>query len=152
MNSNEWCYVLEQIIIHARQAWKEAYPDTPFRECIFMYDNPNFHNLDEGQKAQLYQPGVLLDSLDQLQNPPPYSGDMMQCIEHVHSWICGEWWKDRFRYGCPVTNEEREAALGTIFYTLVSADSVKKNVLKLIKLLEHIVHEKTGGYGPPDLV
>lgn len=152
MNSNEWCYVLEQIILAARRAWKEAYPNTPFRECIFMYDNPSIHNLDEGQKAQLLRPGVLLDSLDQLQNPPKYSGDMMQCIEHVHAWICSEWWKDRFRNGDPLTNEDREAALGSIFYKLVTSESVTKNIDKLMRLLQHIDEVGTGDYAPPDLV
>ena len=117
-----------------------------------MYDNPSIHNLDEGQKAQLLRPGVLLDSLDQLQNPPKYSGDMMQCIEHVHAWICSEWWKDRFRNGDPLTNEDREAALGSIFYKLVTSESVTKNIDKLMRLLQHIDEVGTGDYAPPDLV
>lgn len=117
-----------------------------------MYDNPNFHNLDEGQKAHLLKPGVLLDSLDQLQQPPPYSGDFMQCIEHVHGWICSEWWKERFRSGTPETNEEREAELSNLFYTLVGPDSVRKNVLKLLRLLDHVVQQGTGDYAPPGLV
>ena len=152
MNSNEWCWVLENIIINARKAWVEAYPDTPFSQCIFMYDNPSIHNLDVGQKAQLLRPGLLLDSLDQLQQPPKYSGDMMQCIEHIHSWICSEWWRVRFREGEPLSNEDREAGLSNIFYEQVSPDSVRKNVQKLVRLLEHIVEQGTGGYGPPDLV
>ena len=152
MNSNEWFAVLIKIITSARQQWAEAYPDTPFEECIFMYDNPSFHNLNEAQKTHLVQPGVLLDSLDQLQNPPTYSGDMMQCIEHVHSWICSEWWKDRFCNGEQLTVEDREASLSTIFYDQVSAKSVRKNVHKLVRLLDHIVAQGDGGYAPQNLV
>lgn len=151
MNSAEWCHVLEHIIKHARASWAEAHPDVPFSECIFMYDNPSFHNLDEGQKAHLLRPGVLLDSLDQLQQPPCYSGDLMQCIEHVHALICSEWWKDRFRNGEPLTNEEREADLSTIFYKRVGPDSVKANVRKLMRLIDYIIQTGTGDYAPPSL-
>lgn len=151
-NSEEWCMVLAEIIKAARRSWAEAYPDTPFSECIFMFDNPSFHKLDEGQKAFLLCPGTLLDSLDQLQQPPRYSGDMMQCIEHVHSWICSAWFQQRFREGEPTNNADREAQLSTLFYELVTAESVRKNVDKLMRLLSYMVEKNDGGYAPPRLV
>ena len=151
-NSEEWCNVLEEIIKAARRSWAEAYPNTPFSECIFMYDNPGFHNLDVGQKAHLLKPGKLLDSLDQLQQPPRYSGDMMQCIEHVHSWICSAWFKQRFREGEPTNNADREAQLSSLFYELVTPESVRKNVDKLVRLLNYMVEKNDGGYAPPRLV
>lgn len=152
MNSNEWEYVLGNIIPNARRLWQEANPDRPFSECKFMYDNPGFHNLDAEQKGCLLEPGVLLDDLEQLQRPSPYSGDFMQCIEHVHGWICAEWYKQCFRDGIPQTNEQREADLQYLFYSKVTPATVRATVERLWRLLEVIVQENTGGYAPTRFV
>lgn len=147
MTQQEWIGELCQVI----DAAYEQCPDkSKFGEITFMYDNPSFHRLTDEEKLDIYH-DTMLESVDQLQNPPRYSGDFMQCIEHVHGYICGAWSNTRLIDGDKKTWEEREAELLRIFNEMVTAENVTANVHKLLELLEWIVEDGTGGYPPSRL-
>lgn len=147
----EWLKHLGAITTAARKRWQEVHPDRPFSECKFIYDNPNFHNITAEDRDWLQQSGYL-DDIDQLISPPVYSGDFMQCIEHVHAIICEAWFKERFRKGTPAGVEERAKELEEIFYTTISAAGVTANVDKLWKLVNFVYDQGTGDYAPPDII
>ena len=149
------------IISEAYIRWHESplTKDLPWRECIFMYDNPRVHNLNAVDKSALRRsrnfPEGLVDPDYQLQSPPTYSGDFMQCIEHVHGIICDAWWKQRFRGECGDVHagwEQHEYDLVGVFERLISPESVGKNVDKLVELLQYVVEQGTGDFAPLRLV
>lgn len=148
ITQEEFCDRLEEIIEEAYYKWDN--PDT-FEEVKFMYDNPQFHQLDERAMERLELHGFLRDR-KQLLNPPAYSGDFMQCIEHVHGIICHKWWKARLGKDLSELWEDWEAELQAIFKRAITAEGVTKNCHKVVRLCEHILQEKTGGYAPPNLV
>jgi predicted transcriptional regulator len=115
-----------------------------------MYDSPNFHRLSTVSKEELLDDD-LLDSLDQLAHPSVQSGDFMQAIEHVHAIICQKWCKERFREGLATDVSDREAELMKVFYETISPESVQANMRKLWELLQYVVQNGTGDYGPPHL-
>ena len=136
-------------IIHATH--KEWPADIPFHKDLFMLDNPSFHQLTEEQIEWLLA-HTPLESKEQLVNPPCNSGDFMQCIEHVHGIICHKWWKARLGKDLSELWEDWEAELQAIFKRAITAEGVTKNCHKVVRLCEHILQEKTGGYAPPNLV
>lgn len=147
MTQQEWIGELIDII----DTTYDLCPDkSKFGEITFMYDNPSFHRLTEDEKLDILQE-TMLESVDQLQNPPRYSGDFMQCIEHVHGYICGAWANERLADGHKKTWQEHEADLRRIFNEKVTAENVTANVHKLVKLLERIKKDGTGGYAPSAL-
>jgi hypothetical protein len=148
MPKSEWMMELANIITTTRLRWAEAFPDRPFKESIFCYDNPSFHNLTKEEAEYLVRPGELLDSADQRMNLAPYSGNLMQCIEHVLAIICNQWMQDRFREGDSMDVQLYEAELSGIFYKKISAEGVSSNVEKLWLLLYHLQQDGTGGYEP----
>lgn len=152
MTCSEWCLTLSEIIQNARKLWQQANPDRPFGECIFMYDNPSFHNISEEDKQWLLETPGLLERIDQLQRPPPYSGDFMQCIEHVHAVICDRWWYHRFRNGTPSSVAEQENQLYQIFWDVINPKGVTANCDKVWDLINYVVEQDTGDYAPPSMV
>jgi len=147
----EWFDVLSAIIHAAHEAWVCKFPRRPFKECPFVYDNPSFHQLSEVDKLRLLHQTPLED-LCQLQQPARYSGDMMQCIEHVHAIICQAWYKERLTQGTQTDHVERGKTLQRIFRSHITSESVTKNVVRLRKLLQHLVNTGTGEYAPLKLV
>lgn len=57
------------------------------------FDNPRNHDL-----SKLQYTGCNLGRSNVIR-PPRYSGDFMQCIEHVHAIVCAEFQRQRFRQG-----------------------------------------------------
>lgn len=147
----EWLAHLTEITTIARKRWTEVHPSRPFSECKFIYDNPNMHNISAEDLDWLQVAGYL-DDIDQLISPPVYSGDFMQCIEHVHAIICQAWFKERFRKGTPETVEMREEELSQIFFKSVTASGVTKNVDQLWQLVNYVHVQDTGDYAPPDII
>lgn len=147
VTTEEFKFLLHDIIWATKKAWPA---DIPFEKAIFMYDNPTFHRLSEVQKQWLLQKTPLV-SAHQLKNPPCYSGDFMQCIEHVHAIICRRWWVERLGRDGEGTWEIWEAELQAIFNDTISAEGVSNNVLKLCQLLAHVSEKGTGDYAPSNL-
>jgi hypothetical protein len=120
-------------------------------EAIYMYDGPRFHQLTaEDVDEVCMRTGV---QPRQLQHPPRYSGDMMQCVEHVHGTICDAWWNERAWNACkpdaPPFDSSREvdfAALERIFKCRITPESVAANVVKLKKLLRAMKKRGTGEF------
>lgn len=148
---SEWLRHLCAIATKARKCWERVHLNRPFSECKFIYDNPRVHNIEPDDLDWLQTAGYL-DDIDQLIRPPVYSGDFMQCIEHIHAIICDAWFKERFRNGTPAGVEMRHEQLSRIFYKVVSAAGVTRNVDKVWKLVNHVCDRGTGDYAPPDLV
>jgi len=148
-------FCLKNIIAKARKRWETLFPpkenpDKPFRMVTFMYDHPNAHSLSRDQRQELLEPGLLVH-LDQLDSPAPYSGDLMQAVEHMHAHLCRVWWLVRFRQGELRDMDAREAQLEALFYQSVTAESISANINKLWALLHDIVAKGTGEYSRPDL-
>jgi hypothetical protein len=120
-------------------------------EIIYMFDGPRFHQLHpEDTDEVCAHTGV---DARQLQSPPRYSPDMMQCVEHVHGIICDAWWTERIWNACKpdapppdMTREVDFAALERIFKSKITPESVAANVAKLKRLLLAIKKRGTGGY------
>lgn len=109
-----------------------------------MYDNPNFHNLSKDGAEAMAKYGY---GEDNRANPPPYSGDFMQCIEHVHGYVCDEFQKVCFRERLGKFDPEIHGnAVREVFFDMVTGDSVKANCLKVSQLMKYIVDNNTGGY------
>lgn len=140
--------MLERIIERAYDKWGN--PET-FHNVIFMMDNPSIHQLDEHDYERLLLAGYL-KSREQIQFAPKYSGDFMQCIEHVHGIICRKWWHLRMQHGTGEGWEDWEKELSKIFFDTITAEGVLKNCAKVLKLVKWLVSKKTGGYAPPNLV
>ena len=139
-------------IVWAARAWYHQEPrDFPFSAIKFVCDNTFVHNLLEEELDDLDGPCGPLASRDQIVRAPRYSGDIMQCIEHVHAIICSAWWLHRFEDGECVP-ELRESELSGVFFNLITASEQSRNVAKLRLLLKYIVAEGTGGYADPRLV
>lgn len=149
---DEFFDCFKETIRSARAKWLIHRPGVPFRKCTFVYDNPNFHKLSEEQKKDLVKPGELLDSIKQVVEASPYSGDIMQPIETTHGTICEEWAKQRFAGGCSDEVDEMEQELRDIFERMITAKSVQANIRKLVKCLYHIAHVSKGGYATPELI
>jgi hypothetical protein len=138
LTKDEFYSHLEKIcrIVHA--IWNTC----KYGPAVFAYDNPHNHDLS---KAQLV--GCNLGTKNVLR-PPRYSGDFMQCIEHVHSHVCAEFHKQRFRAGRPDFDVQREGdRLHEIFEDKVTADRVLNDCMRVIQLVEHVRHTD-GGYAP----
>ena len=144
----EFVDMLEKIIEAAWKKWDN--PET-FHLVIFMCDNPSIHQLGDEHYEQLLLAGRL-KSRDQIQFAPRYSGDFMQCIEHVHGVICRKWWWLRMANGTSQGWEQWEAELKEIFFKTVNAEGVSKNCAKVQKLVQWVKNNGTGGYAPPNLV
>ena len=116
-----------------------------------MCDNTHVHNLLPEELAELCGPCGPLVSEQQIMRAPRYSGDIMQCIEHVHAIICSSWWQSRFDDG-ECLPELREKELSKEFFDLITARQQASNVAKLRRLLAYIVQQHTGDYADPRLV
>ena len=147
MTCEEWWFELCAIICATYDRWPDK---STFKDVIFMYDNPSFHNLTDEEKEDLVA-CTPLDNIGQLQHPPRYSGDFMQCIEHVHSIICNEWWSTRLKYKSAKQWEAREGELQSIFMKTVTAQTVTDNLTKLLHLCEYVAAVGTGDYAPLEL-
>lgn len=133
---------LIQICRTVNANWNErAYGGKP----IFMFDNPSFHNLSEEDIATLKHEGAIT-SRSQIQRPPEYSGDFMQCIEHAHAIIAEAWWHHRLMHGTTLSWRVQKEQLDHIRLTHVTADVVARNVDKVVTLVEYIAEQGTGGY------
>jgi hypothetical protein len=71
----------------------------------FMADNTHVHNLTDEEIARITGPTGPLVSADQIRRAPRYSGDIMQCIEHVHAILASQWWRERFEEGQPASGD-----------------------------------------------
>lgn len=112
---------------------------------IFMFDNPSFHNLDDYDYHTLVNEGAIEDA-SQIQRPPVYSGDFMQCIEHAHAIIAAEWWQFRLTHGTSVSWKLHEEQLWDIALKKVTAQVVEKNVEQVLTLADFVAQQGTGGY------
>lgn len=139
---------LANIIRAARKAWNN---DETFGKVIFMFDNPRFHRFEEVHYKQLELAGDLVDR-GQLQYAPRYSGDFMQCIEHVHGIICRKWWVKRMKDGQHGEWEVWEEELRSIFFGCIDAAGVQANCDKVRELVKSVVKAETGDYADPRLV
>ena len=119
--------------------------ETQWGTPYFMYDNPSFHQLDQDQKNDLTSTGGI-SILQQLQNPPPYSGDFMQLIEHAHAIVAQRWFLQRLLEGAGLDIEKNEEDLRTIAMDVLTAGAMAKNIEKLQMLLHHVVKTGTGDY------
>lgn len=144
----EYVDMLERIIEAAWHKWGD--PET-FHTVIFMMDNPSIHQLTDDDYARLLLAGRLV-SRDQIQFAPRYSGDFMQCIEHVHGVICKKWWWLRMAHGTSEGWEQWEEELSKVFFRTINAKGVSKNCEKVQKLVQWVKKDGTGGYAPPNLV
>jgi hypothetical protein len=100
---------------------------------------------------QLELAGDLVDR-EQLQYAPRYSGDFMQCIEHVHGIICRKWWVKRMKDGQHGEWEVWEEELRSIFFGCIDAAGVQANCDKVRELVKSVVKAETGDYADPRLV
>ena len=148
MTQEEWIDMLAQIIKRAWEIWGN---DETFHTVIFMFDNPRFHEIDDVAYDRLFLEGYL-KSKDQLQRAPRYSGDFMQCIEHVHSIICKKWWRRRVILGVGPEWQDSENELRSIFFDTINSKGVSENCEKVQELVRAVVAKGTGGYAPPALV
>jgi hypothetical protein len=148
MTQEEWVDELALIIRAARRAWND---DATFHKVIFMFDNPRFHQMDEQHYVQLELAGDLV-SRKQLKTAPRYSGDFMQCIEHVHAIICNKWWVKRMRDGQHGGWQVWEEELRSIFFGVIDAAGVQANCDKVHELVKDIADRGTGDYADPRLV
>lgn len=142
VTKQEFTMQLRACMKHVNDNWP------PLKGCpIFMYDGPNFHKLDPDTIEDMIHGGLVRD-VDQLQQPPRYSGDFMQCVEHGHAIIEDAWFKKRLVEGGPDTWQERGEQLLDIALQTLTADSIKRNVAKLHTLLVYIKGYGTGDYPP----
>jgi hypothetical protein len=113
---------------------------------IFIYDNPHNHNMTSEQLFACHLgKGTVI-------RPPRYSGDFMQCIEHVHGYVCAAYLKDYYRAGVKGYNVDVEQdRLRKVFFEKVTADGIALNCIKLMKLVKRVRDDGNGGYAPPDL-
>lgn len=148
MTQEEWIDTLAQIIKRSWEIWGD---DDTFHTVIFMFDNPRFHQMDPADLDRLLLEGYL-KSADQLQHAPRYSGDYMQCIEHVHSIICKKWWRKRVVMGCGPDWQAWEQELRSIFFATINAKGVWDNCEKVQELMKYVIKKGTGGYAPANLV
>jgi hypothetical protein len=152
MTQEEWNDKLSEIIKLAHEAWiKSGHAASTFHKVRFMFDNPGFHGVDDTDVKRLLLKGYL-QSEKQLCQPPRYSGDFMQCIEHVHAIICRIWWRKRLEMEDRGEWEQWERDLREIFMETITAEGVTNNCKKVIQLMEWLVENDTGGYAPLNLV
>ncbi len=105
------------------------------------FDNPSFHAL-----SALQFTGCNLGK-NNIIRPPRYSGDFMQCIEHVHATVCSEFQKQRFREGrMPFDLEKDGAHLKKVFFDMVCGEGVRNNCAKVMRLVSHVAEQGHGGY------
>lgn len=142
-----------EIAMAARRWYEIARPDFPFARMTFFADNTHVHNLLEEEIKRLLKPWPAGPGLvrAQLMRAPTYSGDIMQCIEHVHPYICDEWWREMFEERCH-DEDMYEAALSELFYNKVEPRFVQHTVNRLRVLLKYIKDKGTGDYADPQLV
>lgn len=110
------------------------------------FDHPRNHALSELQytSCNLGRSNVV--------RPPRYSGDFMQCIEHVHAIVCTEYQKQRFRQGrVPFDVAADGAHLKEVFFSKVSAAGVLANCSKVMRLVSHVAEQGHGGYATSKL-
>lgn len=83
-------------------------------------------------------------------SPPPYSPDMHKVIEHVHAIVCTEFmdWIVKHPNVVYSTIEEYFDRLEHIFYTVITSESVRKDVASLQLTYAKII-EAGGGYPAP---
>ena len=148
LTTEEFTDMLLDIIKLAHASWCKFQKAADWHKVIFMYDNDGRHNVD---KEYIVEHSELVHT-KQLQRAPRYSGDFMQCIEHVHGIICRKWWHER------VVQKERgewldwELALMDIFWDVVDCEGIKENCHKVMDLVAYLVEHNTGDYAPPQLV
>jgi mannose/fructose/N-acetylgalactosamine-specific phosphotransferase system component IIB len=67
----------------------------------------------------------------------------MQCIEHVHGYVCSEFQKTAFREGLGPYNPTRHAdAIRDTFFKMVKPAGVRANCVKLLAMVKWIVAHK----------
>lgn len=150
-NAADFAEVLNEVAWAARAWYNQEPRDFPFSRIKIMCDNTHVHNLLPEELEALCGPCGPLESEQQIVRAPRYSGDIMQCIEHVHAIICSAWWQDRFDDG-ECLPELREQELSAVFYDLITPKQQARNVAKLRLLLKYIVEKNTGDYADPRLV
>jgi hypothetical protein len=75
----------------------------------------------------------------------------MQCIEHVHSYVCAEFHKQRFREGRPAFDLQKDSdRLLKVFNDKVTAGSVLNDCMRVQALVKR-VYQLDGGYAPPEM-
>lgn len=105
------------------------------------FDNPRCHALSDLQYT-----GCNL-GVNSVIRPPRYSGDFMQCIEHVHAFVCSEYQKQRFRDGNGPFDVAKDGVhLERVFFETVNAQGVRKNCEKVRLLVAHVAEQGHGGY------
>jgi hypothetical protein len=145
LTKEEFADMLEAIINAAYAAWPA---DGTWKEVVFVFDNPSFHAIDDITLDRFKLGGRLRDVKEQLQHPPRYSGDFMQCIEHVHGSLCSAWRTSRLMLGTSNDFATNDCQAQRFFRETVSRESVTKNIKRLTKLLEYLVEADTGGWAP----
>jgi hypothetical protein len=152
-NASDFFEDLWDIAEKAREWYNEQPRDFPFSRIVFMADNTHVHNLTDEEIARITGPTGPLVSAAQIRRAPRYSGDIMQCIEHVHAILASEWWRERFEEGQP-SSDDCLAQLHAKFFGTepdsgITPDMVAAMVARLKVLLKHIVEVGTGGYASP---
>lgn len=143
MTTEEFAFHLQKMaeIVHARWDYSLcAYRPT------WAFDNPNFHKLS---RAQLTMCNI---GRNNVQRPPRYSGDFMQCIEHVHGFVCMAFKKENFQTGREAYNMEVHGAkLRALFLRMVTPNGVLRDCRNVMALVKHISDANDGGYAPPNM-
>jgi hypothetical protein len=140
MSKQEFYAHMQQITAIVHAWWiRHGIEGTP----IMMYDCPYFHDLKSWQLQALHL------GKGNVERPPRYSGDFMQCIEHVHAYVCAAFDRDSFEAGNPVFDMEADfARMKACFEAKVTPEGVTRNCRKVMRLVRYIVQQGTGGYAP----
>lgn len=129
------------LIVHARWDYEKC-PHRP----TFVYDNPNFHNLSAKQLT------ACNIGKANVQRPPRYSGDFMQCIEHVHGYVCAAFIKKHFQTGREAFDTEKHGnMLRQLFLRMVKPSGVLADCCNVMELVKHVRDVSFGRYAPPNM-
>jgi hypothetical protein len=117
----------------------------PYFLPLWSLDNAPVHKAAISM-AWPNKPAGLFNSV----SPPPYSPDLHKVIEHVHARVCTEFMDWIVKHPNIVYNtiEEYFARLENIFYSVITAEIVKKDVQSLQLTFAKVV-EAQGGYPAP---
>jgi hypothetical protein len=137
LTKDEFAVALSEIteIMHAK------YNMVTGRSGKVAFDCPRNHALSKLQYTSCNL------GVNDVVRPPRYSGDFMQCIEHVHAIVCAEFQRQRFRQGrAPFDVDADGAHLKEVFFSKVTAAGVRANCEKVMRLVSHVAEQGHGGY------
>lgn len=146
MTKKEFAVVVKEVSKIMDAKYKELNVDGKLPQFKLAFDNPAFHNISASDLLECHL------TTHRIVRPPRYSGDFMQAIETVHANVCAAFQRTRFRTGLvPYDVKADGKLLKDTFFKKVRAAGVQKSCEKVMRLVQHIDAEGTGGYGPSKL-